>query len=502
MGYRGMSFSSSSSSVVAGWWWSWRGRRVGAAATTAGTEGRRWRGTSVSASASTSSASALSATATASASASASGGWTRRERGSGRRPGWGGSGTGESVVFGACAFGFAGSVACEEGSAAAGGKTMGGGAEAPPTSNKSTAQWRIYTDMGRGLVQEKKYDEARRYLERALLEAKKGFGEKDPHVAAALNNLAELNRIERKWGESESLFAQALEILREAFGETHPAVGTALHNLAGCRLAQDDVDGAYNLYAKSLERKEATLGINHPEYATTLYHMAEVLCRNGRKSDAIVLLERSIKVSEEIGAAHTDACLRRLKRLAQLLWDCEEYERAERVRRRILDTLEHMVGEDHVKIAGACESLALVLMKLDHLDEAKTLLERGASILSRTRGDGSGLALTSARLHLAEVAWKRGNAAESLRLIRQVVDVLAPAALDAVRRDGIRPEVRVGITVQYAKAARLFRNLAPNDEKAENHVENATQNLQAIETVAKQARVGETVEKALADLVN
>lgn len=420
----------------------------------------------------------------------------------GRATGRGGVGVLGVGVLGA--FGFAGSVACEEGSAAAAGSGVkgGGGVDAPPTSNKSTAQWRIYTDMGRGLVQEKKYDEARRYLERALLEAKKGFGEKDPHVAAALNNLAELNRIERKWEESESLFAQALEILREAFGETHPAVGTALHNLAGCRLAQDDIDGAYNLYAKSLERKEATLGVNHPEYATTLYHMAEVLCRNGRKSDAIVLLERSIKVSEEIGAAHTDACLRRLKRLAQLLWDCEEYERAERVRRRILDTLEHMVGEDHVKIAGACESLALVLMKLERLDEAKSLLERGASILSRTRGDGSGLALTSARLHLAEVAWKCDNAPESLRLIRQVLDVLAPAALDAVRRDGVRPDVRVGIAVQYAKAARLFRNLAPNDAKAENHVQNATQNLQAIESVAKQARIGETVEKALADLVN
>ncbi|ABO99892.1 predicted protein, partial [Ostreococcus lucimarinus CCE9901] len=115
-----------------------------------------------------------------------------------------------------------------------------------------------------------------------------------------LNNLAELNRIEARWEDSQAMFEEALEILRRKYGENHPAVGTALHNLAGCRLAQDDVDGAYDLYAKSLARKEATLGTNHPEYATTLYHMAEVLCRSDRKEDAIVLLERSIKVSEEI----------------------------------------------------------------------------------------------------------------------------------------------------------------------------------------------------------
>ena len=52
------------------------------------------------------------------------------------------------------------------------------GAEArAPASNASTAQWRIYTDIGRGLVREGKVDEARKYLERALVEAKRGFGE-------------------------------------------------------------------------------------------------------------------------------------------------------------------------------------------------------------------------------------------------------------------------------------------------------------------------------------
>ena len=350
-----------------------------------------------------------------------------------------------------------------------------------PTSNKSTAQWRIYTDIGRGLVQEKKLDEARRYLERALVEAKKGFGEDDAHVAAALNNLAELNRIESKWSESERFFSESLEILRKAYGENHPAVGTALHNLAGCRLAQGDADGAYALYAKSLERKEATLGTNHPEYATTLYHMAEVLSRSDRKQDAVVLLERSIKVSEEIGAAHTDACLRRMKRLAQLLWDCENYEHAERIRRRILSTMEHMNGEEHVKIAGPCESLATVLMKLDQLDEAAALLERSARILSKVRGDGGALALASTRLNLADIAFRRDNVKEALKFARQALDVLAPSALDAIRRDALRVDIRVGVVAQYARAAALLAKLSPDAPSTSRHVEDARQYLDEIE---------------------
>ena len=365
-----------------------------------------------------------------------------------------------------------------------------------PKSNKSTAQWRIYTDLGRTLVREGKLDEARRYLERALAEARKGFGEGDAHVAAAMNNLAELDRIEEKWEKSEKLFAEALNILRAAFGENHPAVGTALHNLAGCRLKQNDIDGAYELYSKSLERKEATLGTNHPEYATTLYHMAEVLCRSDRKEDAAILLQRSIKVSEEIGAAHTDACIRRMKRLAQLFYEGERFEDAERVRRRVLYSLEHMNGDDHVKIAGACESLAVVLMRTDQLDEATALLERSAKILSQVRGDGGALALASTRLHLAEIHARTGNVDKARKLCLLALDVLSPSALDALRRESLRTEIRVGIVVQHARAAALLRTLTSGNSESNRQVASASENLSAVRDIA---HVDASLARSVAD---
>ena len=42
-----------------------------------------------------------------------------------------------------------------------------------------------------------KLDEAERYLRQALREARLGFDSKDAHVAAALNNLAEVYRCAR-----------------------------------------------------------------------------------------------------------------------------------------------------------------------------------------------------------------------------------------------------------------------------------------------------------------
>ena len=151
----------------------------------------------------------------------------------------------------------------------------------------------------------------------------------------------------------------------------------------------------------------------------------------------------------ERGAAHTDAYLKRMKRLAQLLFECERYEDAERVRRRILSNLEDMHGEEHVTIAGACESLALVLTELDRLDEAGRLLERSTKILSRLRGDGAALALASARLNLGEIAEKRSNTDEAITFARLALDVLSPSALDAIRRDDLRDDVRVGVVVHH-----------------------------------------------------
>lgn len=68
----------------------------------------------------------------------------------------------------------------------------------------------MFTDVARDLVREAscsppllplasrltqgKYTDAERYLQRALKEARAGFGMADSHFAAALNNLAELHR--------------------------------------------------------------------------------------------------------------------------------------------------------------------------------------------------------------------------------------------------------------------------------------------------------------------
>ena len=51
--------------------------------------------------------------------------------------------------------------------------------------------------------------EAEQYFTRALAAAKAGFGERDPHVAAAANNLAELLRLQRRYADAAPFYEQA-----------------------------------------------------------------------------------------------------------------------------------------------------------------------------------------------------------------------------------------------------------------------------------------------------
>lgn len=95
--------------------------------------------------------------------------------------------------------------------AAAAAMASGQPLEAPPpgiTSNTATAQWRVFTDVGRELVHQGRHTEAESFFLRALEAARAGFGPEDAHVASACNNLAEFYRLRRQFDKAEPLYRE------------------------------------------------------------------------------------------------------------------------------------------------------------------------------------------------------------------------------------------------------------------------------------------------------
>ena len=279
----------------------------------------------------------------------------------------------------------AGSAACEQraseeaNEAEEKGRTRGapGGAsgdDEAPVSNRHTARWRIFTDRARSIAagasrqggaDEGKLREALGLMKAALDEAIQGFGEDDPHVAAAMSNLAEVNRVMGRAEAAEELYVAAIRRLEGVYGSAealdageapgarggggdgdrergggeredpkagtlHPSVGAALHNLGGFYLYTHDGRKAEAALRRALRAKLYSVGRAHPEYARTLFFLSEALrIQHGPCDAAVAALQEGIDIMAKLGAGNTDASLRQMVRLVELLCQCGRCAEAE-----------------------------------------------------------------------------------------------------------------------------------------------------------------------------
>ncbi|XP_022683765.1 uncharacterized protein LOC101767382 isoform X8 [Setaria italica] len=223
---------------------------------------------------------------------------------------------------------------------------------------------------------QRQLDKAEKLFQAALLEAKEGFGLRDPHVASALNNLAEFYRLKQEYEKAELLYLEAIEILEESFGSDDIRVGTALHSLGMCYHLQHKFAQAQTCYERALKIEGRVMGVGHPEYASTMYLLAKVLSVQGKRRGAESLTEESIRILEEAGLGESPTCIQRMRYLSTELIKSKRFTEAEIWQRKILHTLELSKGWDSLHTAHAAEVLSLTLQALEKFKESEELLER------------------------------------------------------------------------------------------------------------------------------
>ncbi|CAA7408821.1 unnamed protein product [Spirodela intermedia] len=313
-------------------------------------------------------------------------------------------------------------------------------------SNSHTVKWRIFTDNGRDLFLKGKVDEAEKYFLLASKEAKEGFGERDPHVASSLNNLAELYRVQKEFHKAEPLYLEALNILQEAFGPEDVRVGAALHNLGQFYLVRKNLDEAQRCYERALKIKGRVLGYGHTDYADTMYHLGTVLYLQGKEKDGEVLIRDSIRILEEGGLGQSAIFVRRMRYLSQMLVKSGLLREAEALQRKILHVLEISKGWSPDTVIAA-EQLALTLQSLGDLLEAQELLERCLHTRKNILHEEH-IQVAANMLHLARVKMlcssqlRKSNlpearaALDKAKLFLEDSIRIAKAALDPSKADG------------------------------------------------------------------
>ncbi|KAL5164229.1 Nephrocystin-3 [Glycine soja] len=251
-----------------------------------------------------------------------------------------------------------------------------------------------------------KLDEAEKLFLSAIEEAKEGFGEKDPHVASACNNLAELYRVKKAFDKAEPLYLEAINILEESFGPDDVRVGVAVHNLGQFYLGQRKLEEARVSYERALKIKRRVLGYGHSECSDTMYHLGVVLYLQGKERDAEAFIKDSIRMLEEGGEGESFICIRRLRYLSQIYMNSQQFAEAELVQRKILHVVELskvLFGWNSLDTVIAAESLALTLQASGNTKDSKEFLERCLNV-RKDLLPGDHIQIGANLLHLARVA--------------------------------------------------------------------------------------------------
>ncbi len=95
----------------------------------------------------------------------------------------------------------------------------------------ANAEWSMYNLAGIQALKQAKYAEAEKLFTDGLKVAEQS-GSNKSHIAASLNNLAELYRAQGKYADAEPLYKRSIELDEKALGPNHPDVATLLGNYA------------------------------------------------------------------------------------------------------------------------------------------------------------------------------------------------------------------------------------------------------------------------------
>jgi tetratricopeptide (TPR) repeat protein len=142
------------------------------------------------------------------------------------------------------------------------------------------------------------YKEAAELLDRALLIFERAAGTRHSDFAIALNNLADVRRMQGRLGEAKNLMRRGLPILEETLGPKDRRVIIARANLAWFCARLGHGAEADALSGGAVAAMEAQVGPSHPLLAEVLYIRADILKLAKRKAEAKLTYDRARRLMQ------------------------------------------------------------------------------------------------------------------------------------------------------------------------------------------------------------
>jgi CHAT domain-containing protein/tetratricopeptide (TPR) repeat protein len=209
------------------------------------------------------------------------------------------------------------------------------------------------------------------------------LGPDHPDLAASLNVLGNVYRLNADYAKARPVLERALRISEKSAGPGDIATGVALGDLGS--VAADVAD-----YAKAREYYDRALAIAEKSdtpirVASLLNNLATVLM-DIDDSGAVPLLRRAAAIYEkEEGPDHPYLAVA-LNNLSGALQDAGDLEEAREAEERALRIRETRLGPDHRLVAHSLTSLASIFSALGQPERARPLVERALRIREEKLG--------------------------------------------------------------------------------------------------------------------
>ncbi len=162
----------------------------------------------------------------------------------------------------------------------AGGKTP---AESPPAAGGKAAS---ALKLAIRYHTQKKYEQAERLYQEALISMGESQGIRTPEFAQLLNNIGRLYFDQERFQEAEPLYQRSLAIVQDHFGEDHPEAARRFANLAELYLAMGKEEASISSYQQAIAIIEKRFGPMDPTTVKSLKAYANLLRKWNRSADA------------------------------------------------------------------------------------------------------------------------------------------------------------------------------------------------------------------------
>jgi eukaryotic-like serine/threonine-protein kinase len=153
--------------------------------------------------------------------------------------------------------------------------------------------------------------------ERTLKIMRETLGPEHPTTAGAEMTLGQVLVDNKRFDEARKLYDHADVVFKKTFGENHLVRGSLLSNIATMELQQEHWDAALDAYRKSMAIAEAVEGPDAIDVSGLHADIARVLASSNRMPEAFVEIGRSVAILEKAGAAGEPRMMGVLAELAE-----------------------------------------------------------------------------------------------------------------------------------------------------------------------------------------